>query len=142
MSYANFLLALSQLAVKKNAKLTLENSSLHIALDSDKKTWQLSTPLYVGEEGIPSHVRASLPSSSNTMKWQEGAYIKIEQENNAVLLLQDISLPFHYLSFKKHLPEFLSQAEEWKEILSAPVRPRRTTWAFLTFLLSLIPCIL
>jgi hypothetical protein len=117
MYYQLFLQTLTQLSSKGTAILILENGTIYIqsVLGNDK--WRISTPLFKGNGHIPEALRSCVSSRGN-LHWQKsGAYLQLEASTQTLSLIDEMEImKDKYLSFKKHIRDFIELSQEWKEI--------------------------
>jgi len=119
MYYQLFLEALSQLSSKGTASLALENGTIYIQSLLGNNTWRISTPLFQGNGRIPEPVLSCVSSRGN-LHWQKtGAYLQLEDSTQTLSLIDQMEIKTDkYLSFKKHISDFIELSREWKEILN------------------------
>jgi hypothetical protein len=117
MSYDTFLVVLSQLAGKKQARVVVQGSVIFVETDDKKAKWNLKTKVFDGDGFLPHGVRDCV-SSTGMLRWQErGAYLKLDNETQNVYLIHEIESSKKYVPFKYQVNDFVEVANEWKEIL-------------------------
>ena len=118
MSYDAFLLVLSQLAGSRKARVVIQDNVIFFEKSTRENLWTIYTKVYGGEGFLSPSVRECV-SSSGYLRWQQGgAYLKLEPQEHAVYLFQEIDMQEgKYIPFKYHLSDFSIVANEWKEIL-------------------------
>jgi hypothetical protein len=119
MSYYDaFLTILTQLAGKKRARVVVQGSVIFIESAGGKKDrWAVSTRVFSGEGYLPRSVKECV-SSSGLLKWQErGAYLHLDPAEQAIYLVHEIDSSPKYVPFKYMMNDFVTVANEWREIL-------------------------
>jgi hypothetical protein len=118
MSYNAFLIAMSQLASKKKARIVIQGHLIEIEASKKKNRWNLSTTVFSEDGFIPLSIRSSL-SSVGSFRWQtQGPHLKLDPISNSVVLLDEVEMPEgKFIPFRHQLNRFAHAVEEWKEIL-------------------------
>lgn len=117
MLHTAFLMAMSQLAVHKKARISLEDKEIFIEAGAKDNRWKLCTKIFNGNGFLPERIRDCI-SASGVLKWQkEGAFLKLDPETHSVYLVQELELAFKYIFFKQIVTDFIKVAEEWRQIL-------------------------
>lgn len=117
MCYDAFLAVISQLSGQKKARVVIQGSVIFIETTSKKKNWSLSTRVFSADGYLPRNVKDCL-SASGLMRWQErGAYLHLDPIEKAVYLVHEVHSSPKYVPFKYMMNDFVSVANEWREIL-------------------------
>ena len=118
MSYKAFLLVMSQLAVRKTARVVFEDNTIFFEATEENDRLKFQTKVYGGEGYIPPSVRACV-SSGGTLRWQEsGAYLQLEESSFSIHLIQEAEMQMgKFVPFRNTLSDFSRVADEWREIL-------------------------
>ncbi len=118
MSYVAFLVVMSQLDTKKQARILIKRNEILIEPSKKKDKWMLYTKVYSGDPMIPRSVRSCI-STSGVFRWQHrGAYLKLDADTHSVFLTEEVEMERgKYLPFKHRISDFAMVAEEWREIL-------------------------
>lgn len=115
--YDAFLAVLTQLAGQKKARVVVQGSVIFIETAGKKNHWSVSTKVFSKDGFIPPNVRDCV-SSSGLMRWQErGAYLHLDPLEQAIYLVHEIHSSPKYVPFKYLMNDFVSVANEWREIL-------------------------
>ena len=118
MSYDAFLLVMSQLANKRHARISFQDSVIHFELTEKKNHWILYTQVYSGERFLSRVVRSCM-SSMGKFRWQsEGTYLKLDSPTNSIYLFQEIQMEKgKFIPFRHYLNAMSTLAAQWREIL-------------------------
>jgi hypothetical protein len=118
MYYKLYLHILSQLSSKGMATITFEDETLYIKPLEQTGKWQLSAKVFEEEEHTPSGVHSCISSYGN-LRWQQrGAYLQFDPSTQSVSLIDEIEIKEgKFISFKRHMHDFMRIFQEWREIL-------------------------
>ena len=118
MSYNAFLIAMSQMASKKKARVVVNDHLIFIEALNRKNRWKMFTKVFHSSGYIPPSVQDCL-ASAEFLRWQyQGAYLKLDPLTQSLYLVKEIEMPVgKYIPFRHHLNEFIVAADEWKETL-------------------------
>lgn len=117
MSHDAFLEIITQLAGRRKARVVIQGSVIFIETESKSSKWSLSTQLFASEGYLPPSIKEWM-SNSGLMKWQErGAYLQLDPVDQSVHLVHEIHSCAKYVPFKYMMNDFVSVANEWREIL-------------------------
>jgi hypothetical protein len=106
---------LSQLAGGDSIKVPCEGSEIMIRIIDENSKLSLSTPVYKGNNYIPSSVRLCLSRKSPFFHPSMRTFLTLEEQNFLIQLnyLGQAQSLTHY-HFKELLEEFGNLAEKWK----------------------------
>ena len=118
MAYDAFLIVMSQLAGKRQARVVVQGNVIFFEASSRKNHFKISTKVYSGDGYLSKSVRSCV-SSGGILRWQNnGIYLKLEPLTHSVFLIAEVEMEEgKYIPFRKHLSSFSSVAAEWQEIL-------------------------
>ncbi len=109
---------MSQLAGKKKARIVIDNHLIFIDALKKKNRWSLFTKVFDSDGYLPPSVQDCL-SSAEFMRWQHGgAYLKVDALTQSIYLMNEIEMERgKYIPFRRHITNFVTAADEWKETL-------------------------
>ncbi len=118
MSYNAFLIAVSQMAGKKKARVVVDNHLIFIEELKKKNRWNMFTKVFHSNGYLPPSVQDCL-TSAGALRWQcRGPYLRLDAMTQSVYLVNEVEMPVgKYIPFRLHLNEFLAAANEWKKTL-------------------------
>lgn len=118
MPYQLFLQTLASLSSTGHAVIALEHGTIHVRSKPGNNRWHICMPLLQGKASISSDLRSCIPVTGKLRLQQTGPYLELNASTYTLVLIDEIDIhKDRYLSFKKHINDFIAISQEWQEML-------------------------